>query len=156
MSELETREALLREVLEREEHAAFLAELRTRCLVLLAQKRRQRVAWRWILSAAGLLLAAGLFALVAYHDSSEPSREAAPVDEPPFVFRTRPLRAEQLVHAEARVEVIRSAEAVNLVTTRAHVESLSDEDLFALFPERPLALVQLTAEAKQLVFLDQP
>ena len=123
-----TSDPLLDEVLAGEELAELRRTTLEQGLVALRRRRRRRYALQ-LCAVAALPLLAGLILLMNRGPASKtPIAAVAPASAPP---------------------------ASPASAGAASVRVITDEELFALFPNRPMALVGKAGQ-QELVFLDQP
>ncbi|HTL16694.1 MAG TPA: hypothetical protein VL793_05620, partial [Patescibacteria group bacterium] len=121
---LHEHEEFLQELLDHETMAALRQESLQACLTSLRRKRRRQILARWSLFMSVPLLVGMLFFLNRFD-----SRHL-----------TMPLGPTRLVSSAAAPD--------------REVKIINDQELFALFPNRPIALVGKPGH-QRLVFLDQ-
>jgi len=158
-----SKQRLLNDVLADDDHAAFRRTLYFQGLAHLRRRRWERRRRQLLaLAACGLIAAGSLFFFGP--------RPATPRSETALaeVVHSVPLRADQIVtDTDFGVEVVRtqladltpgrerfSHELVRTANEPAGLEFISDNQLFALFPGQPLALVPGGEGGKRLCFLD--
>ena len=151
------RQRLLRDVLEDEAYCAARNEI-VAGVVTDAQRRRARDAWtrRALALAACVPIAAGIYIGLLQLGSSKASDVT--------IVRTQALRPEEIVRTASsqrfsgngkEVLIVKTGgEAVEFVRTGRTTEELSDQELLALFKGRPVALVSVSANERQLILLD--
>ncbi len=143
---------------------AFKEALRQRCLSALARRRRAR--WlRPVSLAAALLLALGAGLWAGRTDDKPPRGEAPSVAVPPaWLLQTRPLQGQQLLQSARVVEQVQERSVswvvqhrtVSMVDQRSTPTIAADNELLALFPEQPLALVGGAGAQRVLLLVQVP
>jgi hypothetical protein len=144
---------LLDDVIQDGDYSAFRDELRARFIGEARRARRRRTT-AWLAMAASI----ALLGFVVFF--SRPHRNSAVVQgakETVATIRTTTLKPEEMLATTTSVLVAldtRSFTASTFSTTRnVDVQSLTDADLLALFPEHPAGLIAAHGE-KRFLFLD--
>lgn len=128
MSHRNKEKELIHELLRESASEEFRADTLERTLTYARGRRHSREVLRTVRrSAAVLLLAAGLF----------------------FIFHRAPV-----VDTQNRLEAAVDPPAKPSTIKGTNIQILSDEELFALFPNRPLAMIKSSDEPR-FVFLDE-
>jgi hypothetical protein len=134
---------LLDDVLHEGAYTGFREELLRKVEVEARRKRFARGA-RWIALAAGIAI---LFVLPKA-PSPVPVVGVRMVADNPIVIRTAPLKISQVLESRA---------IPNLVIETDHTQlaaPISDSELLALFPKKPVGLASTVTGARRLLFLN--
>jgi hypothetical protein len=137
---------LLNDILCEGSYAGFREELLQR-IEAEARRKRLRRASRWLAAAAAIVI---LFALNRAPEPQESVAFAVPRPAPnPVLIGTVPLKTSQILETHPTPEFV-------MVTDRSRkFPSLSDSELLALFPKKPVGLASTVDGKRQFFFVNR-